>query len=173
MRTLLKILLGSFSVLNLTQCMPLTQAQLALNSGSTLKRGSQMMGGNKFGGSSFGATQPPMPPAPPAAHSMRLSYWQQTGYGAYYGEERHGHYTASGEPFDMNGWTAAHPSLPFGTVVRVTNLNNGRYADVRINDRCGHAARVIDVAKVAAFQLDMIQPGVVPVAIRAWEPGAW
>ena len=54
---------------------------------------------------------------------------------SWYGAKFHGRTTASGEPYDMNAMTAAHPSLPFGTKVRVTNLENGRAVVLRINDR--------------------------------------
>lgn len=107
--------------------------------------------------------------AAPNRQPTRLSNWQQDGWGAYYGEERHGYYTASGEVFDMNAATAAHATLPFGTIVRVTNLYNGRHVDLRINDRCGHATRMIDVSKFAAYHLQMLNPGVVPLSIRVWE----
>ena len=78
--------------------------------------------------------------------------------------------TASGIPFDMNAMVAAHPTLPFGTVVRVTNLKNGRSADVRIVDRGparGPRAEgvIIDVSRGAAQALDFIREGRVPVTL--------
>ena len=111
----------------------------------------------------------PLPPPMVVPSNLRLSDWEEQGLSAYYGEELHGRPTASGEPFNMRDWTAAHPSLPYGTLVRVMNLNNGRWADLRINDRCGHAQRALDVSKAAAVHLGMIGPGVVPVSIRVWE----
>ena len=67
----------------------------------------------------------------------------------------------------MNGISAAHKTLPFGTVVRVTNLNNGRSIDVRINDRGPFIKnRVIDLSKGAAQKIDMIREGVVPVRLQ-------
>jgi rare lipoprotein A len=111
----------------------------------------------------------PLPAPMSIPGNLRLSDWEEQGLAAYYGEELHGRPTASGEVFNMRDWTAAHPTLPFGTLVRVLNLNNGRWVDLRVNDRCGHAARAIDVSKAAAVQLEMIGPGVVPSSIRVWE----
>jgi rare lipoprotein A len=91
----------------------------------------------------------------------------QKGEASYYADAFHGRKTASGERFDMHGMTAAHRKLPFGTRVRVTNLNNGREVVVRINDRGPYAGgRVIDVSKAAARKLEMIGPGVVPVKVE-------
>lgn len=101
--------------------------------------------------------------------NLKLSDWEEQGLAASYGEELHGRFTASGEVFSMRDWTAAYPTLLFGTLVRVSNLTNGRWVDLRVHDRCGHAARAIDVSKAAAVQLDMIGQGVVPASIRVWE----
>ena len=92
------------------------------------------------------------------------------GLASYYGNEFDGKHTASGIPFDMNAMVAAHPNLPFGTVVRVTNLKNGRSADVRIVDRGpaqGPRAEgvIIDVSRAAARALDFIREGRVPVRL--------
>jgi rare lipoprotein A len=86
------------------------------------------------------------------------------GLASYYGKAFHGKVTASGALFDMNAMVAAHPSYPFGTVVRVTNLRNGRSLDVRILDR-GPAARpraegvIIDVSQGAARALGFVRAG--------------
>jgi rare lipoprotein A len=80
----------------------------------------------------------------------------------YYSDAYQGSRTASGERYDVNGFTAAHPSLPLGTRVRVTNLNNGRSVSVRINDRCSCG---IDLSRAAAQQINLIQAGVAPVSI--------
>jgi putative cell wall-binding protein len=86
------------------------------------------------------------------------------GEGSWYGPGFHGRSTASGETFDRNALTAAHRSLPFGTRVRVTNLNNGRQVIVRINDRGPyHGGRVIDLAEAAARHIDMTSTGTAPV----------
>lgn len=76
-------------------------------------------------------------------------------------------YTASGEIFDKRAMTAAHPTLPFGTIVEVTNLGNGRSARVRINDRGPFVqGRVIDVSEAAAEALDMRNRGLAPVRLN-------
>lgn len=93
---------------------------------------------------------------------------RQRGKATWYGPRHHGRKTASGERFDMHALTAAHRSLPFGAVVRVTNLRNGRSVVVRINDRgpFGGGGRIIDVSREAARRLGMIEAGVVPVEIE-------
>jgi rare lipoprotein A len=88
------------------------------------------------------------------------------GKASYYAERYHGRTTANGERFDVNKLTAAHKTLPFNTVVRVTNLNNGKSVTVRINDRGPFVAgRVIDLSPAAARKIDMIRDGVVPVKL--------
>lgn len=92
----------------------------------------------------------------------------ETGEASYYGDRHHGKKTASGERFDQRALTAAHRTLPFGTQVRVTNLNNERSVVVRINDRGPFVrGRIIDVSRAAAERLDMLRSGVVPVRIEA------
>jgi rare lipoprotein A len=93
------------------------------------------------------------------------------GIASWYGPGFHGKRTASGERFNQNELTAAHKTLPFGTIVRVTNLNNGRTVEVRVNDRGPFVrGRVIDLSREAARRVDMIQAGIVPaqVEIVAW-----
>jgi putative cell wall-binding protein len=86
------------------------------------------------------------------------------GQASWYGPGFEGNTTASGEPFDPSQLTAAHRTLPFGTIVRVTNLDNGHVVEVRINDRGPyHDDRVIDVSSAAADQLDMKDDGVAHV----------
>lgn len=95
------------------------------------------------------------------------------GLASWYGNEYHGRTTASGEVFDQDALTAAHKKLPFGTVVRVTNLRNGRHVVVRINDRGPFIrGRIIDLSRGAARELDMIGEGVVPVRVEVlrWGP---
>jgi rare lipoprotein A len=82
---------------------------------------------------------------------------------SYYSDAYQGSPTASGERFNTWAYTAAHPSYPLGTMVRVTNLNNGRSVDVRINDRCNCG---IDLSKAAAQQIDLIYSGIAPVSVR-------
>ncbi len=93
------------------------------------------------------------------------SRWQ-TGEASYYSEHLHGQPTASGRPYDRNALTAAHPTLPFGTIVRVTHLQNGRVVQVTVHDRLSHPRRVIDLSYAAAWHLGMIQQGVAPVRLE-------
>lgn len=82
--------------------------------------------------------------------------FSQTGLAAWYGEEANGNTTASGERFDPNGLTAAHPTLPIPSYVRVTNLANGRQLVVRVNDRGPYTqGRIIDLSKTAANRLNL------------------
>ncbi|MBI1733868.1 MAG: septal ring lytic transglycosylase RlpA family protein [Candidatus Rokubacteria bacterium] len=94
------------------------------------------------------------------------------GLASWYGDAHHGRRTASGEIFDQEAMTAAHPSLPFGAVVRVTNLRNGKTADVRVNDRGPViAGRIIDLSRAAARAIGSIGSGIVPVRLSIL-PGA-
>ncbi|MEB3340716.1 septal ring lytic transglycosylase RlpA family protein [Okeania sp.] len=92
------------------------------------------------------------------------------GWASWYGPGFHGRYSASGERFNQYAMTAAHKTLPFGTKVRVTNLNNGNSVIVRINDRGPFIRhRVIDLSSAAARALGMIHTGVAPVKIEVIE----
>ena len=94
----------------------------------------------------------------------------QTGMASYYGEEFAGEPTASGETFDPSAMTAAHRTLPFGTQVRVTRLSTGEAITVRVNDRGPWIeGRIIDLARAAAEELNMIEEGVVEVEIEVVE----
>jgi rare lipoprotein A len=89
------------------------------------------------------------------------------GLASWYGPRFHGKRTASGERFDREALTAAHRTLPFGACAEVTNLENGRRVEVRINDRGPHAReRLIDVSEAAARELGMLDRGVTRVAVR-------
>lgn len=91
----------------------------------------------------------------------------QTGEASWYGERHHGLLTASGETYDMNELTAAHPSLPLGSKVLVTNLKNGKSVQVRINDRGPHVnGRIIDLSYAAAKQLGAVSGGTIPVRLQ-------
>jgi len=91
----------------------------------------------------------------------------QTGMASWYGARFHGRRTASGEPFDMHALTAAHRTLPFGTLCRVTNRRNGRSVIVRVNDRGPYGkGRVIDVSRAAAEALDLVRAGHAPVTVE-------
>jgi rare lipoprotein A len=90
----------------------------------------------------------------------------QEGRASYYGRGFAGRKTASGERFDPNAMTAASPSLPFGTRVRVSR-SNGKSVIVRINDRCGcPGGRIVDLSEGAARKLDMLKAGVVTVRVE-------
>ncbi|WP_353114831.1 septal ring lytic transglycosylase RlpA family protein [Nitratidesulfovibrio sp.] len=89
------------------------------------------------------------------------------GRASWYGDDLHGKKTASGEAYDMNALTAAHKTLPLGTVVRVTNLSNGRSVLVTVNDRGPYRGnRDIDVSYSAAKQLGIVRPGSAAVRIE-------
>lgn len=91
----------------------------------------------------------------------------QTGMASWYGKAHHGKKTASGERFNMYGLTAAHRKLPLGTLVRVTNVANGKSVIVKINDRGPfHGNRVLDLSKGAAQALDMTKTGTAKVQIE-------
>ncbi len=94
--------------------------------------------------------------------SLRVS-----GYASWYGPGFDGAYSASGERFNQEALTAAHPSLPFGTQIRVTNMDNGNSVVVRVNDRGPYAhGRVIDLSAGAARVIGLIQAGVAPVSLE-------
>lgn len=100
--------------------------------------------------------------------------WNQEGLASWYGGDDgfEGKPTASGEIYDSSRMTAAHRDLPLGTVVDVTNLDNGKRVQVRINDRGPFIhGRVIDLSRAAADQLGLLGPGVGPVRITIVTPG--
>jgi rare lipoprotein A len=91
----------------------------------------------------------------------------QTGVASYYAREHDGLRTASGERYDMDEMTAAHRTLPFGTRVRVTNLENGRHVVVRINDRGPfHPGRIIDLSYAAAARIGIVSSGSAMVEVE-------
>lgn len=98
--------------------------------------------------------------------------WQEAGNASYYADKFHGRSTASGERYNKNELTAAHRTLPMGSVVRVTHTRNGQSVEVRIND-CGphRSDRVIDISKAAAKKIQLITDGVAPVLVELVEPG--
>jgi rare lipoprotein A len=92
---------------------------------------------------------------------------QETGLASYYGHQYHGRTTANGETYDENKLTAAHRTLPFGTRVRVTNLENGKEVLLLVNDRGPFVeGRIIDVSWRAAQDLDFVQEGVVKARVE-------
>ncbi len=95
----------------------------------------------------------------------------QLGVASWYGPGFHGRATTSGEIYDQEGLTAAHPSLPLGTRTRVTNLDTGRSIDVRINDRGPFVKnRAIDLSYAAARAIDVVGPGTAAVRIDVLAP---
>jgi rare lipoprotein A len=93
--------------------------------------------------------------------------YDETGIASWYGPDFHGKATANGEPYDMNGLTAAHRTLPIPSIVQVTNLDNGRSIQLRINDRGPYARnRIIDVSRRAAQLLGFIGPGTAKVRVK-------
>ncbi|HSD61349.1 MAG TPA: septal ring lytic transglycosylase RlpA family protein [Burkholderiales bacterium] len=112
----------------------------------------------------LGKTYTPMTQAAP---------YRERGVASWYGRRYHGQKTASGEIYDMYGMTAAHPTLPIPSYVRVTNLKNGRAVVLRVNDRGPFKAdRVIDLSFTAACKLDVLAGGSQLVEVEALLPGA-
>jgi rare lipoprotein A len=110
-------------------------------------------------------------PTPPSGQHV------QVGYASWYGTPHSGHRTASGEPYDPQLLTAAHPSLPLHSTVRVTNLANGLSVDVRVNDRGPfRSRRVIDLSQRAAETIGLKRRGVAKVKVEPLprvEPAAY
>jgi len=99
--------------------------------------------------------------------SKKSIKWSQTGQASWYGSAFNGHKTASGEPYDMSQFTAAHLTLPINTWIRVTNLRNNRSILVRINDRGPYVgSRVLDLSSAAAAVLGFRENGVAKVKIE-------
>jgi len=100
--------------------------------------------------------------------------YYEVGIASWYGPGFDGNYTANGEIYDMNGISAAHKTLPFGTIVRVVDLDTGRSVVVRINDRGPFVkGRIIDLSKGAAEKLGIIDKGIARVGLRIvrWPEG--
>ena len=94
------------------------------------------------------------------------------GVASYYADDFHGKKTSNGEIYDMNDLTAAHRTFPFGTKVRITNLENGKTVVVRVNDRGPfHEGRIIDLSLGAAKELDLVRTGTARVRIEVLEWG--
>jgi rare lipoprotein A len=93
--------------------------------------------------------------------------YTEIGFASYYGYDCAGNKTANGEKFNPNGLTAAHRTLPFNTLLRVTNLGNSKSVVVRVNDRGPHARnRIIDLAYGAAKRIDLVRAGHAKVKIE-------
>ena len=103
----------------------------------------------------------------PAKSVAKIAPFTQTGMASWYGPGFAGRPTASGEKFDPNDMTCAHPKLKFGTRVQVTNLDNGKSVVVRVNDRGPFAkGRIIDLSKEAAKRLGFIEKGHTKVKVE-------
>jgi len=90
-----------------------------------------------------------------------------TGIASYYADKYHGRQTSNGEIFNMYDLTAAHKTYPFDTIVKVTNLSNGKSVKLRINDRMpDYNPRIIDISYKAAIELDMLVSGIADVKLE-------
>jgi rare lipoprotein A len=121
------------------------------------------------------ANPPTISPAPsrgrPGVAPVPSGYTEE-GNASWYGEPFHGRRASNGEIYDMYKLTAAHRTLPFETMVRVTNLSNGKSTTVRITDRGPFIEnRIIDLSLAAAREIDSVVPGVVPVRVEVISPG--
>ena len=108
-------------------------------------------------------------PASPGASSGPMK-----GICVYYNDKFQGHVVANGEKYDKEALTAAHKTLPFGTMVKVTNLENNKSVVVRVNDRGsqgGSKAKIIEITSRAAKEIDMIKKGKVQCQIEVVESG--
>lgn len=105
-------------------------------------------------------------------HNDQMAY-SQTGKASFYSSALEGKPTASGELYDGKSFTAAHKTLPFGTIVKVTNLDNDKEVQVRINDRGPFSPnRIIDLSYEAAITLEMTTKGIVKVKIVVVNPAS-
>ena len=103
----------------------------------------------------------------PSAQTANDGSFRQEGIASWYGKEFEGRPTANGEIFDPSQFTAAHPTLPFGTILTITNKQNMKQVTIRVNDRGPFvAARIIDLSMAAAEALDMITTGTAPVIVE-------
>lgn len=114
------------------------------------------------------ATTPaPSPKIEAPKSSVIIHAYRETGISSWYGKEFHGRKTASGETFDMYGMSAAHRTLPLGTVIRVTNLDNYKSIKVKVNDRGPFIAnRILELSYGAARELAFAAQGTAPVKIE-------
>lgn len=131
--------------------MPPTLRSLLALAGGLLLQACTLVGG-----------EAPPPPSP----ADQTAPWVQVGMASWYGDRFQGRATASGEVYDMHSLTAAHRTLPFGTRIRVENLDNGRAVTVYINDRGPFVKdRILDVSRRAAERLGMLGSGTARVRV--------
>jgi len=99
--------------------------------------------------------------------ALDSAYLIQEGIASYYGQKFHNRKTANGERFHMDSLTAAHKSLPFGTILKVSSVKTGKTVWVRINDRLPQSSsRIIDLSRAAAKSIDMITMGITKVRLE-------
>ncbi len=99
-----------------------------------------------------------------------LLHAQQKGIASYYSKKVHGRRMSNGEKYHRDSMTCAHASFPLGTMLKVTNLKNGKHVIVKVTDRCRrHARRIIDLSLAAAKELDIIRAGVSMVSVEHWK----
>ena len=104
---------------------------------------------------------------PAEGRSPRQTFEVYTGGASFYSDSFHGRKTANGERYNKKDFTAAHRSLPMGTIVRVTNLSSGQHLLVRINDRGPLKKKwILDVSRAAATRLHMLRKGVINVQVE-------
>jgi peptidoglycan lytic transglycosylase len=139
----------------------LSQSCALLQSASNLPAPSEPSVNSQPAPNQLKPAQPAAKPTPTAPVKL-----PQTGQASWYGADHQGKQTASGTAFDQAALTAAHPSLPFGTKIKVTNLANGKSVEVEITDRGPSSGnRIIDLSQAAAKALDMIESGTANVRL--------
>lgn len=90
----------------------------------------------------------------------------QTGKASYYADKFQGRKTTSGEPYDKRKFTAAHKTLPFNTIVKITSKKNSKSVIVRVNDRGPHVkGRIVDLSRIAADRIDLVKHGIASVTL--------
>ena len=103
----------------------------------------------------------------PGSPDLKIARSEIYGIASWYGDPFHGERTSNGEIYDMHAMTAAHRTLPFATVVRVHNLDNGKRVHVRVNDRGPFVrGRIIDLSHAAAQEINMVRPGTARVRLE-------
>ena len=103
----------------------------------------------------------------PGSPDLKIAHSEIYGIASWYGDPFHGERTSNGEIYDMHAMTAAHRTLPFATVVRVHNLDNGKRVHVRVNDRGPFVrGRIIDLSHAAAQEIAMVRPGTARVRLE-------
>jgi rare lipoprotein A len=148
-----------------TQAPPLQPSAPATEADSSPK--SDASGESAKSQPAAGAASTPAPVKRRDSDVNPAAEYTEEGNASWYGAPFHGRRASNGEIYDMNKMTAAHRTLPFNTMVRVTNLNNGKSTVVRITDRGPFVNnRVIDLSFAAAKAIESIGPGIVPVRLE-------